>query len=66
VAAAVATITGPTDPGEHTDLAMLPSHRVIAEDILRRMQEAEAHWFDPDRGEPDDRACQRWATSVCL
>eukprot|EP01052_Picozoa_sp_SAG31_P026846 SAG31_NODE_2464_length_5655_cov_2.777898_5_plen_265_part_00 len=45
------------DPGEHNDLAMLPTHQAIAEDIYRRMQAAEQHWFNPDRGEPDSRAC---------
>jgi len=45
------------DPSERDDLAMTVTHRPIAEDILRRMQEAETHWFNPDRGLPLDQAC---------
>ena len=45
------------DPGEHVDLALTPKGRQIAQDIRRRMDIAQLEWFNPDRGQPDSRAC---------
>lgn len=49
------------DPGEHHDLAL--SQPDIAADLLKRMQAAEKLWFDPDRGDPDPKACKAAAKS---
>lgn len=43
------------DPTEHHDLARAMPDK--AEEILAKMQQAEHHWFNPDRGQPDPRAC---------
>ena len=43
------------DPGEHNDLAL--AQPALAAQLRARMQAAEATWFNPDRGEPDQRAC---------
>ena len=43
------------DPEERRDLAMeMPAK---AREILGKMKAAEKHWFNPDRGKPDPRAC---------
>ena len=43
------------DPEERRDLAMeMPGK---AREILGKMKEAEKHWFNPDRGNADPRAC---------
>lgn len=44
------------DPGEHHDLAL--SQPGIAKDILGRMMKAQHGWYNPDRGNPDPRACE--------
>ena len=44
------------DPGEHEDLALIMPAK--AQEIYAKMLAAEEHWFDPDRGEPDPRACE--------
>jgi hypothetical protein len=44
------------DPTEHVDLALsMPSK---AAEIYTKMLAAERHWFNPDRGRPDLRACE--------
>eukprot|EP01063_Lacrimia_lanifica_P015644 TRINITY_DN22333_c0_g1_i1.p1 TRINITY_DN22333_c0_g1~~TRINITY_DN22333_c0_g1_i1.p1 ORF type:complete len:539 (+),score=165.43 TRINITY_DN22333_c0_g1_i1:33-1649(+) len=49
------------DPSETTDLAeTLPAK---AEEIWQKMLAAERRWFNPDRGEPDPRACARAAAT---
>lgn len=44
-----------TDPNEHNDLAASMPEKV--QEIYQKMVAAEQDWFDPDRGEPDARAC---------
>lgn len=44
------------DPGEHMDLALTMPQK--AREILDKMLEAEKLWFNPDRGPPDNRACE--------
>ena len=45
------------DPGEHVDLAHSMPEK--ANEIYAKMVQAEKHWFNPDRGAPDDpRACK--------
>ena len=44
------------DPGEHHDLALeMPGK---AQELADRLHAAERHWFNPDRGDPDPRACR--------
>lgn len=43
------------DPGEHDDLAL--SQPALAADLLERLENATAGWFNPYRGEPDRKAC---------
>eukprot|EP00937_MAST-01D_sp_MAST-1D-sp2_P002290 g2290.t1 len=45
------------DPGEHVDLALTMPDK--AAEIYNKMLAAERHWFDPDRGTADPRACAR-------
>jgi len=33
------------------------SQPAVAQDILERMMAAQKGWFNPDRGDPDPRAC---------
>ena len=44
------------DPEERTDLAL--TQPALAEDIYQRMLRAQDTWFNPDRGQPDPRACE--------
>jgi len=44
------------DPSERHDLALEMPQK--AAEIYRKMQAAQHEWFDPDRGEPDQRACE--------
>ena len=44
------------DPSERHDLAAtMPAKR---DELLRKLRDAEPSWFNPDRGEPDPRACE--------
>ena len=43
------------DPEERRDLALARPDK--AREILAKMKRAEKHWFNPDRGQPDPRAC---------
>ena len=44
------------DPEERIDLAL--TQPALAEDIYQRMLRAQDTWFNPDRGQPDPRACE--------
>ena len=44
------------DPEERNDLAL--TQPALAEDIYQRMLRAQDTWFNPDRGQPDPRACE--------
>ena len=44
------------DPGEHIDLALSMPDK--ARDVVGKLREAEKKWFNPDRGDPDPRACE--------
>ena len=43
------------DPRETRDLALAMPAK--AREIRAKMERAEREWFDPDRGDPDPRAC---------
>ena len=43
------------DPSERHDLAL--ERPAKAREIRAKMARAEARWYNPDRGEPDPRAC---------
>lgn len=43
------------DPGEHNDLALqMPAK---ANELFAKLKAAEADWFNPDRGAPNQKAC---------
>ena len=44
------------DPEERHDLALQMPEKAM--EILEKMKRAERNFFDPDRGEPDERACE--------
>ena len=46
----------PQDPGEHNDPALSMPDK--ARDVVGKLREAEKKWFNPDRGDPDPRACE--------
>jgi hypothetical protein len=45
-----------SDPSEHHDLAL--SQPALAQSILDRMHQVQPSWYNPDRGNPDPRACE--------
>merc|ERR1712166_597106 len=45
------------DPEERQDLALQMPDKV--EEIYNKMMEAQKHWFNPDRGERDPKACKK-------
>ena len=44
------------DPEERHDLALQMPTKAL--ELRRKMEAAERLWFNPDRGEPDPRACE--------
>jgi arylsulfatase B len=43
------------DPEERVDLAEVMPQK--AEEIYLKMKRVEREWYDPDRGDPDERGC---------